>query len=142
MILGRVRILKEIGNPRIFSRCFSTLFVNGKSFVRLSTDFPTLQAITRTDILEETPYLSNNFDNFPKDWSYSSKVIGTRIHLNLSDRSLKLDQALLQVHPAIQQTAVNSSMVTSTGQSRLIIVALSLTAGFPLLARHGSSYPI
>lgn len=115
---------------------FSKLFVNGKSFIKLSTDFPTLGSIMKAELLKETPFISNNFDNYPNEWHFSSKVLGTRIRMNLSDRRLKLDPALFKEHPALKQIAVNASMATATGQSRIIIVAVDETSGFPLLTRH------
>jgi hypothetical protein len=113
----------------------STVYVNGSSFIKLSTDFPTIQALTKTDVLTETPFVSNNFDNFLADWQFSHKVVGTRIRLNLSDRQLKLDPTVLKNHPAIKQIAVNASLVNSTGQSRLIVVCTILTVGFTCRAR-------
>lgn len=136
MFLRNLRKSPQATRPIQWKRYFSTLFINGKSFIRLSTDFPTLKAITRTDILAETPYVSNNFDNYPINWPNSSKVIGTRIRLNLCDKQLKLDPATIKSHPAIQQISVNASMVTSTGQSRIIIVSARITAGLALLAGH------
>lgn len=104
-------------------RTFSTVFINGKSFIKISTDFPTTDTLLDTVMLDTTPYISNSLSVFPENWKYANKVAATRMKLNLYEKQLKLEPNQLKDHPAIKQISMTNASIQATGQSRIIIVA-------------------
>lgn len=116
-------------------RRFSTVFINGKSFIKISTDFPTNDTLLDTVMLDTTPYISNSLNVFPENWKYAKKVAATRIKLNLFDKQLKLDPVQLKDHPAINQISLTNSSIRATGQSRIIIVPFRNNSELQLLIK-------